>query len=138
MFEIGKKKSPAINTILGERTTVTGDLVLEGDIIIYGQLNGNLRTDGTVTVFSSATIKGNIEAAQVNIGGHVEGNVNAQGRVALGDKAYLIGDIKATQIVIEDGAIFEGRCEMHFPPAHVPLAASTDETAGKNENQTAN
>lgn len=131
MFELNKKKEPAINTIIGEKTALTGDMRLEGDIIIYGKIEGNIQTDGTVTIFSSATIKGNIEAAQVNIGGHVEGNINSQGRVALGDKAFLKGDIRATQIVIEDGAIFEGRCEMHIPPAHTALESDLPQETEK-------
>jgi cytoskeletal protein CcmA (bactofilin family) len=125
MLEFIKKKGPAINTIIGEKTNIVGNLQLEGDIIIYGKIKGDIITDGTVTIFSAAEIKGNIEAAHLNIGGHVEGNINCQGRVALGDKAFLRGDIKATQIVIEDGAVFEGRCEMHFPPPHATIKAET-------------
>ncbi|MFH1213034.1 MAG: polymer-forming cytoskeletal protein [Candidatus Neomarinimicrobiota bacterium] len=126
MTTVIKKKEQAINTIIGEKTVITGNLHLEGDIIIYGKINGDIDTDGTITIFSGSEIKGKLKGAYLNIGGHVEGNINAVGKVALGDRAFLRGDIKAAQIVIEDGAVFEGRCEMHFahPSEPAPLTES--------------
>jgi len=118
MQTVIRKKEPAINTIIGEKTTIAGNLHLEGDIIIYGKITGDIETDGTITIFSGAELKSNLNGLHLNIGGHVEGNINATGKVTLGDRAYLRGDIKAAQIVIEDGAVFEGRCEMHFTPPH--------------------
>ncbi len=130
MLELIKKKEPAINTIIGEKTSITGNLKLEGDIIIYGKITGDVETDGTITIFPAAELRGNMIASHLNIGGHVEGNIKATGRVALGDKAYLKGDIKAAQIVIEDGAVFEGRCEMHFTPPYEPVAGNNTEESG--------
>jgi cytoskeletal protein CcmA (bactofilin family) len=114
MSTVIKRKEPSINTIIGDRTVITGNLQLDGDILIYGKIHGDVITDGTISIFSGAEIKGILSGANLNIGGHVEGNINATGKVALGDRAFLRGDIKAGQIVIEDGAVFEGRCEMHF------------------------
>lgn len=126
MSTIIKKKEASINTIIGEKTVITGNLRLEGDIIIYGKIAGDVETDGTITIFSGSTIKGNLQGAHLNIGGHVEGNIKAAGKVALGDRAFLRGDIHATQIVIEDGAVFEGRCEMQFThPPEIQRAVET-------------
>jgi cytoskeletal protein CcmA (bactofilin family) len=122
MSAIIKKKESSINTIIGEKTIITGSLRLEGDIIIYGKISGDIETDGTITIFPGAEIKGNLQSANLNIGGHVEGDVIATGKVTLGDRSFLRGDIKAAQIVIEDGAVFEGLCEMHFP---YPLKAQS-------------
>lgn len=130
MSTVIKRKEPSINTIIGERTVITGNLHLEGDIIIYGKIHGDIITDGTITIFSGSEIKGKMNGANLNIGGHVEGNINAVGKVALGDRAFLRGDIKAGQIVIEDGAVFEGRCEMHFAhPAEAGAPAGTETIA---------
>jgi len=127
MSTIIKKKESSINTIIGEKTVITGNLRLEGDIIIYGKIAGDIETDGTITIFPGSSIKGNLQGAHLNIGGHVEGNIKAAGKVALGDRAFLRGDIKATQIVIEDGAVFEGRCEMQFTqPTEVQSEVATD------------
>ncbi|HPC36666.1 MAG TPA: polymer-forming cytoskeletal protein [Candidatus Marinimicrobia bacterium] len=126
MSAVIKKKEPSINTIIGEKTVITGNLLLEGDIIIYGKISGDIETDGTITIFPGSEIKGKLQGANLNIGGHVEGNVNVTGKVTLGDRSFLRGDIKAAQIVIEDGAVFEGRCEMHFP---YPLEAKSPNPA---------
>ena len=42
----------------------------------------------------------------------MEGNISAVERVNLGNEANLKGDVKAARIVIEEGARFEGKCDM--------------------------
>ena len=109
-----KKKDTAINTILGEDTTITGNVQLKGNIIIYGKVTGDIYTDGTITVSTTARIHGQLNGENLNIGGKVEGNVVAKGKVFLCETALLKGDISASQIVIEDGARFEGSCSMNL------------------------
>jgi len=109
-----KKKDTAINTILGEDTTVTGNIQLKGNIIIYGKVTGDISTDGTITLSTTARIHGQLNAENLNISGKVEGNVVAKGKVFLAETALLKGDISASQIVIEDGARFEGSCFMNL------------------------
>lgn len=109
-----KKKDTTINTIIGEDTTVTGNIQLQGNLIVYGQINGDISTKGAITISTTAKIRGNLNGEDLNIGGDVEGNVNGFGKVILGEKARLKGDIQAAQIVIEDGAKFDGHCLMQL------------------------
>ena len=109
-----KKKDTTINTIIGEDTIITGNIQLQGNLIIYGQINGDISTGGAITISTTAKIRGNLSGEDLNIGGDVEGNISGSGKVILGEKAQLKGDIQAGQIVIEDGAKFDGRCLMHL------------------------
>lgn len=111
---MNKKKDTTINTIIGEDTVFTGNIQLNGNIIIYGQIIGDVSTGGTITLSTTAKIRGNLNGEDLNIGGAVDGNVSAKGKVILGEKALLKGDIKAAQIVVEDGARFEGSCFMNL------------------------
>jgi len=45
----------------------------------------------------------------------VTGNIHASKLVALGSEACVIGDIEAPTILIRQGAMFEGRCQMLRP-----------------------
>jgi len=119
-----KKKDTAINTIIGEDTVIQGNIKLDGNIVVYGKILGDIETDGTIRIGPGAEIEGKLIGTDLQIGGHVEGNVMAVGKVMLGDKSVLHGDMKASQIVIEEGAHFEGRCDMQ---AHSSTPSRRDE-----------
>lgn len=112
-----KLKESSINTIIGEDTSVNGDIRLDGNIIIYGKVEGNIHTDGAITLSPTAHVSGQLQGKHINIGGKITGNLTAEGKVVLGEKAILKGDIRATHLVIEDGAKFEGNCNMQLEEA---------------------
>lgn len=101
-----------VETMIGEEAVVHGDVVLKGGAIVAGKVYGNLRTDGPVRVTRSATIRGDVTASEAFVGGTVEGNVSATGRVVLRSGSSVKGDVVYRQLVIEEGAQFEGRCEI--------------------------
>lgn len=111
---MNKKKDSTINTIIGEDTAITGNIQLDGNIIIYGKIEGDIKTTGTITVSMTSKLQGNLYGEDVSVSGNVTGNIKASGKVVLGEKAVLKGDIEAAQIVIEDGAKFEGHCFMQL------------------------
>lgn len=106
------KKESTINTIVGENTLIAGNINCDGNIIVYGKIEGDITTEGTITIFATSAVQGNLTGFNVQISGKVKGNLDAKRKVVLGEKSCLIGDVKAAQIVIEEGAAFEGRCVM--------------------------
>ncbi len=111
-----KRKDSSINTIIGENATVNGDIKLAGNIVVNGKVNGDIETKGIIRVLQGAIIIGKLVGKDLHIGGQVEGNVIASGKVVLGDRSLLHGDVEAAQIVIEEGAQFEGKCDMQTRP----------------------
>ncbi len=107
-----RKKETAINSIIGEDTLISGNIKLDGNLLIYGKVEGNIETGGLIRIASGAEIQGNLIGKELQIGGNIVGDVVASGKVTLGDQSDLKGDIRASQIVIEDGARFEGKCDM--------------------------
>ncbi|RKY46675.1 MAG: cell shape determination protein CcmA [Candidatus Neomarinimicrobiota bacterium] len=107
-----KGKETAVSTIIGEGTTLEGNINMDGNIIIYGNIIGDIETKGTITVAAGAKIKGKLIGTDILISGNVEGNIYAVGKVALSNRANLYGDVTAKSIAIEEGAKFEGRCDM--------------------------
>jgi cytoskeletal protein CcmA (bactofilin family) len=57
-------------------------------------------------------VEGEVRARSVAADGLVEGNVVAQDRVELGRQARLDGDITCRILVIVEGAVSCGRCDM--------------------------
>lgn len=106
-----------VTTMIGEDAVVRGDVVLEGGVIISGKILGNVTTDGPVRATRSAYVKGDITAQDAYIGGVVDGNLKTSGKVILRSQSAVRGDIVYRQLMIEEGAHFEGRCDI------VPLEA---------------
>jgi len=97
---------------LGPRDVLQGRLDIQGDLKIGGQVEGELKASGDVTVDSGATIQASIEGANVSVRGNVNGNVTAKRRLTLGGSGRLIGDVRVGRLTVEDGASLNGNVTM--------------------------
>jgi cytoskeletal protein CcmA (bactofilin family) len=111
-------------------TNLTADAEFKGTIKfsnvlkIDGKFEGELVTnEGNVVVGKTGTVKANIKVKNAIIEGKVDGNVIATEKVELRQRAHLIGDLKAKILVIEEGVVFIGQCNVNpegFKPANQP------------------
>ncbi|MBQ9238507.1 MAG: polymer-forming cytoskeletal protein [Treponema sp.] len=100
----------SINTIIGEGSAVKGDVQVNGFVCIYGDIAGDVATDGAILIGEKARVRGNISAASVTVNGIVLGNISAHEHIELLGSSAVIGDIIARHVRIEDKVIFHGRC----------------------------
>lgn len=108
-----RKSETQISTIIGMNAVCDGDFKAEGAIRIDGTVNGNVTVTDTVIVGVSGCINGDINSQKVIIGGEVYGNLNVPEKVELTSTARVIGDITTNGLVIDEQAIFQGRCDMN-------------------------
>ena len=102
----------AQQTVIGSDVTVKGTLKGAGDLVIAGVFEGDIASEGRVTVIAGASVVGAISAAEVILGGRVQGNSTASKALTLLSTAEVRGDVSTPQIVIEPGATFVGKCSM--------------------------
>jgi cytoskeletal protein CcmA (bactofilin family) len=108
-----QKNTPlAMDTVLGEFTTFTGNIESEGSIKVLGKVEGDVKASGDVYIEQTSSVTGNIYGSNVYISGHIKGNVLAKGILHLMTQAKLYGDIEVNSIVTDEGAIFQGNCRM--------------------------
>ena len=107
---MSKPNNPGQLTTLSSTTTITGDLNVDNDIRVAGNLKGTLTTTGHLIVEVSGSIEGEIKAKAATIAGRITGNIETSERLVLEPKAVMTGDIKTKLLVIEDGASFNGNC----------------------------
>ena len=113
----GSKK---IDTIIGKDTVVKGRVDSEGAIRIDGRFEGEIYTSSDLVVGESGNIAATrIEAKNISIAGEVHGNVVARGKLELIPTGKLYGDVQMAILVVEDGAVFQGQCEMLNPDLDV-------------------
>ena len=101
-----------IDTVLGDDIRFKGVLKFQKSLKIKGKFNGSIEDSGVLVVGENAVINANIVAENVIISGRVTGNINAKKSLELQRHAKIKGDIKTPDIVINTGAIFNGKCEM--------------------------
>lgn len=110
-----------IDTIIGADTVFTGKITAKGSVRIDGGLQGDITTNGDIVIGDTGRVDGNIYARNVLIAGQMKGNVVASGKLELANTARMVGDLKVSSLVIDDGAVFQGTCQMDRPekPASV-------------------
>ena len=101
-----------VQTMIGVDMIIDGSVKLENAIIVYGQIKGGVITKGSVRLGKSAAVYGNIIGEDIRIAGLVEGNILSEGQVTLLKTCTVLGDITYKKLIIEDGAKFEGKCEV--------------------------
>ena len=92
---------------VGETLQLEGDLRSSGSIDVAGLINGNVFVS-EMNITETGSIRGTIEAANVEINGHVEGKISADS-IIVGKTAVIKGDIffKNT-LKTEEGADIDG------------------------------
>mgnify|MGYP001493073160 CR=1 FL=1 len=101
-----------VHTMIGPDAKIKGPINLEQGIIIYGQVDGDVITRGSIRIAKDGMVKGNIQGSNVIIGGTIIGHVKSEGSVTLRKTSILKGDISYRKLHIEDGAQFEGQCDL--------------------------
>ncbi|MCC5962317.1 MAG: polymer-forming cytoskeletal protein [Rhodobacteraceae bacterium] len=110
--QVTKSKSAA--SVLAADLTVTGNLKTTGDVVIEGNIDGDIRAH-LLTVGETATIRGEVVADDIVINGRVIGRVRGL-KVRLTSSAQVEGDIIHKTIAIESGAHFEGSVQRQDDP----------------------
>ena len=102
-----KKLNHNGRSYIGETMQLDGDLRSAGSIDVAGLINGNIFVSD-MTVAETGSVRGTIEAANIEISGHVEGKITAD-IVIIGKSAVIKGDIffKNT-LKTEEGADIDG------------------------------
>ena len=97
-----------MKSTIGEAVVIKGDITSTEALLVNGEVEGSLESEGGVTVGPAAKVTANIRAKDVEVSGAIRGNVDAAERLILHKGASLIGDVRTAGIVIEDGAYFKG------------------------------
>ena len=92
---------------------IKGTIKFDGPMRIDGKVDGQIITDsGDLVIGDTGTVKAAITTKSAIVEGRVEGKITASDKVALKKKAHLIGDLKAKTLVVEEGVVFVGRCNV--------------------------
>jgi len=114
MFSEKKEKKPQVserNTI-GKNTSITGDIVSDGDFRIDGKIDGTIKTSGRVIVGKSGIIIGKVECNNADVEGKFSGELIVNSLLTLKASAVITGDVIISKLSVEPGADFNATCSM--------------------------
>ncbi|MCE2740497.1 MAG: polymer-forming cytoskeletal protein [Sphingobacteriales bacterium] len=114
IFNPSKNSSfnPQDLNILNAGTKIQGDLSSEGDLRIDGGVKGNIDIKTKLVLGVSSQVDGNIKAQNCDISGVVNGNIEVSELLTIKASAKIKGDISCCKLIIESGAIFNGKSSM--------------------------
>jgi len=107
-----KVNTDKVDTIIGKDTEFNGTLQAKGVIRIDGKVDGEVLTQGDIIVGETGKIIGDVKARHITLAGEMHGNAIVEGRLEIISTGKLFGDIEVSSLVINDGAVFDGKCEM--------------------------
>ncbi len=110
VYEIGM-----ISTVFNKNTEFYGDLSFKKSLQINGKFEGEITSGNFLVIGEEAFVKANIKADIVIIKGTVHGNVEAISRLEIHTGGKLYGNIRTKKLMISDGVVFEGKCEIIKP-----------------------
>lgn len=108
-------ESPERLNRLVEGSRVIGDLFADSNLRIDGEIKGNVSTSSKVVIGENGSVTGNLTCLDADIEGAVEGTISVEGLLILRERAKINGDIFTSRIQIEEGAAFNGKCQMGKP-----------------------
>lgn len=106
-------KEGRLSGFIGSGTVLTGETTFQAMLRVDGHLTGSVSSEtGTLIVGSTGRVDANIMVAAAMINGTVNGDIVVLERLELGRTARVVGNVQTPRLVIEDGALIEGNCNM--------------------------
>lgn len=93
-------------SILSADLKITGDVVGGGELIVAGQVHGDIVAK-KITIAEGGAVTGAVEADTAMVAGTLTGQLKASA-VTLATTAKVVADITHVSLMIESGAVFEG------------------------------
>lgn len=117
MFSDQKRGKMATETIsqqnsIAKGTTITGDIISDGDFRIEGTVQGNIKTPGKVVLGRTGVINGTLKSSNADIDGKFSGKLILSDTLSLKSSAFVEGEVEVGKLAVEPGATFNATCAM--------------------------
>lgn len=110
MFSKNSKEQINSSSVVGESVLIEGNFDCLEDIIVYGKINGSIKTTEDVYIKEGSVINAEIKSKNLFLEGVVNGNIDCLEYVEISSTAKINGDISTKVINIKKGGVFNGKC----------------------------
>ncbi len=113
----GKKKQAPIRTLVGEGTSIHGELRFTDGLRIDGEVVGDVIAVGSevniLVISEKASVTGKVSGGHLIINGRVNGPVHSSELLELQPKAVIVGDVRYEVLEMHQGASIDGELRPH-------------------------
>lgn len=107
-----KKKQPPIRTLIGEGTSIRGEVSFTEGLRIDGEVVGDICGVGEgrsiLVISEKARITGKVKAGHVIVNGEVNGPIESTELLELQPRARISGDVRYEVLEMHQGATIDG------------------------------
>ncbi|MDR2164863.1 MAG: polymer-forming cytoskeletal protein [Zoogloeaceae bacterium] len=113
----GNKKNndlsyPKVESLINRGTRIEGNVYFSGGLLVDGEICGQViatNEEAALTLSEHGNIHGQVDVPKLSVNGTIRGPVRASEHLWMQSRARIEGDVTYSQIVIELGAVIEGR-----------------------------
>jgi cytoskeletal protein CcmA (bactofilin family) len=103
-----------ISGFIDRDSEIIGDIKFKENFRIDGVFKGKILSGNGLIIGETGEIEADIDVVSIAINGRVKGSIKAKERIEIFSKGRVIGSVTAPKLIIEDGAFFQGSCQMEM------------------------
>jgi cytoskeletal protein CcmA (bactofilin family) len=107
-----KAAGDEILSVLGEGVELQGELSFSGGLRVDGAIKGKIHSEGVLVVGPKGKVEAEVHVQRASLRGEFHGVIHASDRIEIHTEGKVHGDLYTPCLIIEAGALFEGKCNM--------------------------
>jgi len=119
------KTADDIVSYLGEGAEINGEISFANGLRVDGVVKGKVRSEAILEIGPKGKVDAEVTVRKISVKGEFHGVIQASDRVEIHRDGKVFGDIYSPCLIIEAGAVFEGRCNMNESKK---IASANEET----------
>jgi cytoskeletal protein CcmA (bactofilin family) len=109
----GRSTKNTIDSLIGQSTSIEGDLHFKGGLRIDGKVKGNVIADegqqSLLVLSENARVEGEVRVSHLIVNGEIVGPVYSSDLLELQPKARINGDVHYKALEMHGGALVSGK-----------------------------
>jgi len=102
----------AVTTVIAKGTVIEGKFTCTENVRLDGAIHGEVKVDKRLVMGDTSYVQGNIQARDAAIKGKIKGDIVVKEALHLMDTAVIEGNITAKTMIVEEGARYNGSCQI--------------------------
>jgi cytoskeletal protein CcmA (bactofilin family) len=112
----------AVTTVIAKGTVIEGKFLCSENVRLDGAIHGEVKVDKRFVMSDTSYVQGNINARDAAIKGKIKGDVLVKEALHLMESAVIEGNITAKTMIVEEGARYNGSCQIGQAVSATPAA----------------
>lgn len=130
------KSADEIVSHLGKGAEFSGELTFASGMRVKGVIKGKVQSEATLEIGPGGKVDAEVIVRRILIGGEFHGVIRATERVEILKDGKVYGDIFTPCLIIEAGALFDGRCNMSDKIAYMKNGGTPLKTVDPDSTRT--